>query len=214
MKKLVSSKSLTVLVLIFLLSSCKSNSKTQISEDVSQKNEKSTIESDVKSEISIQPLNIENSFVPCGWMGDGELGKKYISFEPKCTENPHSGNTCIKISYSVGPKGWAGIYWLNSDCNWGDEAGYDLSSRGFSRITFWGRGENGGESSQFKAGGVKDKKYKDSFNYEPKLDVEFTNEWREYTIDLESKDLSNVIGGFCWVSNTGGTIYLDDLKYN
>lgn len=213
MKNLTFPKLLTIIAVIAFLTSCNSGTGTKSKNDTIKENETTTKEVIEKSEIQIQPLNIENSFIPCGWMGDGELGKKYIGFEPKCTENPHSGKTCIKISYTTGTKGWAGIYWLNSDCNWGDELGYDLSTKGFSKITFWGKGEDGGESAQFKAGGVKDKKYKDSFNFEPKLDIEFTSEWTEYTIDLRGKDLSNVIGGFCWVSNMSGTIYLDDLKY-
>ena len=205
-------KSLTTITVAIFLSSCNSNSKNDTK--VKSVETDSIVNKSVeKSQVVIQPLNIENSFIPCGWMGDGQQGKKYIDFVPKCTEMPHSGNTCIKISYKTGPNGWAGIYWLNKDCNWGDEVGYDLSKRGFSKITFWGRGENGGESAQFKAGGVRDKDYKDSFDYEPKLDIEFEKEWKEYTIDLSGKDLTNVIGGFCWVTNTSGTIYLDDLKY-
>jgi len=213
MKKSIFPNVLTVIITIVFLTSCNYSKKTQSKEDTVKEKEVITKEADVKPVVQIQPLNIENSFIPCGWMGDGELGKKHIGFEPKCTENPHSGKTCIKITYKTGAKGWAGIYWLNSDCNWGDEIGFNLSTKGFSKISFWGRGAQGGETAQFKAGGVKDKKYKDSFDYEPKLDVEFTNEWKEYTIDLTGKDLSNVIGGFCWVSNTDVTIFLDDLKY-
>lgn len=207
MKKINFSKMcFKVIVMFILLISCNNNSKTQESNPII----KGAV---MESKISVQPLKIKNSFIPCGWMGDGQSGTKYIRFEPKCTETPHSGETCIKITYTTGPKGWAGIYWLNSDCNWGDEMGLDLSKRGFSKISFWARGAQGGESSQFKAGGVGSKKYKDSFDYKPNLNIELTNEWTEYTIDIKGKDLSNVIGGFCWVSNADVTIYLDDLKY-
>ena len=166
-----------------------------------------------ESETVVHPLNIEGTFIPCGWMGDGERGSQFINCEPNNTNLPHSGPTCIKITYTTGPLGWGGIYWSNKDCNWGDEPGYDLSNKGFSRITFWARGEHGGESAQFKAGGMKDKEYKDSFDCEPKLSVSLGKEWSQYTIDLRGKDLKNVIGGFCWVSNSSVTFYLDDLKY-
>ncbi len=170
-------------------------------------------ESNKESKIVVQPLNIEGAFIPCGWMGDGKNGLQYVNIDPNCTNNPHSGNTCIKISYATGPAGFAGIYWSNKDCNWGDEPGYDLSNKGFSRITFWARGEHGGESAQFKAGGMQSKQYKDSFDFEPKLGITLNLGWNQYTIDLSGKDLSNVIGGFCWVSNSSVTFYLDDLKY-
>jgi hypothetical protein len=103
---------------------------------------------------------------------------------------------------------------LNKDCNWGQEKGFDLSNRGLTRITFWARGEHGNESVQFKAGGVASGfTYVDSFDYEPKLDANLSSEWRQYTIDLRGKNLSCVIGGFCWVCNSAATFYLDDLKY-
>ena len=45
-----------------------------------------------------------------------------------------------------------------------------------------------------------------------------TQEWKQYTIDLRGKDLSYMIGGFCWATNAdvnpeGATFYLDEIKY-
>ena len=42
--------------------------------------------------------------------------------------------------------------------------------------------------------------------------------WTQYTIDLKGKDMSYVIGGFCWATDVdvnpeGATFYLDELKY-
>jgi len=46
-----------------------------------------------------------------------------------------------------------------------------------------------------------------------------THNWQKYTVNVASKDLNYVIGGFGWVTNNhnnpnGATFYLDDIKYN
>jgi hypothetical protein len=161
------------------------------------------------SQSAVQPLDIEKTFIPCGFMGDDQN----VNLDASCTENPNSAPSCIKISYEVGSNHWAGIYWSTKDCNWGDEPGFDLSKKGFTKITFWAKGLNGNESVQFKAGGMKDRKYKDSFDIEPKLSVNLSNEWQQFTIDLKGQDLSSVIGGFCWVANSNATLFLDDMRY-
>ena len=48
--------------------------------------------------------------------------------------------------------------------------------------------------------------------------VELTNKWEQYSIDLAGKDLSYIIGGFCFAASKddnsqGFVIYLDDIKY-
>lgn len=200
---------LSVTVVLFTLLSCNGGSgagKNNQAGSTGSIGEKDTV-------FTVTPLDIEKTFVPCGWMGDGEMGEQYITYDPNCTDNPHSAPACIKISYKPGPKKWAGIYWLNKDCNWGDEQGFNLSGKGYVKITFWAKGLKGNESVQFKAGGVKDKRFKDSFDYEPKLSVALGQEWMQYTLDLRGKNLSNVIGGFCWVANSNVTFFLDDILF-
>jgi len=161
-------------------------------------------------------VNVPDAFFPSGWMGDwGD-----ITLDDACTDNPHSEPTCIKITYSAAKsqgKGWAGIYWQYPDSNWGDNPdGRDLT--GATKLTFWARGEKGGEKAEFKVGGI-DGKYPDSI--QPPVStgvIVLSDKWQQYTIDLTGKDLSHVIGGFCWVTNKnqnpyGCTIYLDDIKF-
>lgn len=161
-------------------------------------------------------VNVQDAFSPSGWMGDW----RDISFNDASTDNPHSEPTCIKITYSAVKsqgEGWAGIYWQYPDKNWGDKPeGRNLT--GATKLTFWARGEKGGEKAEFKVSGITGK-YPDSI--QPSVStgvVVLSDKWQQYTIDLAGKDLSHVIGGFCWVTNKnqnpqGCTIYLDDIKY-
>jgi len=157
-----------------------------------------------------------NHFIPSGWMGDyGD-----IKIDEGWTADPHSGTTCVRIVYSgrisQGAR-WGGIFWQDPPNNWGQakEAGFDLSNAG--RLTFWARGENGGERiEEFKMGGISgDYPDSDVAGIGPVL---LTPEWQQYTIDLSGKDLSHIIGGFCYSTNVdvnpeGCIFYLDDIRY-
>lgn len=155
-----------------------------------------------------------NHYFPSGWMGDISS----ISFDSSWTSNCHTGTNCIKTVFTAKGSNWAGIYWQEPENNWGTvpNAGYDLT--GATKLTFWAKGENGGERIEFFAGGIGGP-HPDSL---PKTSTGFitlTGSWQEYTIDLTSKDLSNVIGGFGWVTNspnnpTGATFYLDEITYD
>ena len=157
----------------------------------------------------------DNHFIPSGWMGDyGD-----IKYNDKYMVNPHGGTTSIQIIYNnnatQGAR-WSGIYWQNPPNNWGTRpGGYDLT--GSKKLTFWARGEKGGERiEEFKIGGITGE-YADS-DVAGIGPVVLTTEWQQFTIDLEGKDLSSISGGFCWATNLdvnpdGATFYLDDIRY-
>ncbi|MFC1623697.1 hypothetical protein ACFL28_00035 [Candidatus Omnitrophota bacterium] len=157
----------------------------------------------------------DNHYIASGYMGDSAD----VSVEMASFEEPHSGTTCIKTVYanaiSQGAR-WSGVYWQNPANNWGErEGGFDLT--GASKLTFWVRGEKGGERiEEFKMGGLAGL-YPDSdiAGIGPVL---LTSEWKQYEIDLRGKDLSYISGGFAWATNIdvnpdGVTFYLDDIRY-
>ncbi len=156
-----------------------------------------------------------NHYIPSGWMGDrGDIG-----LNENWMDNPYSDRTCIKITYSgecSQNAGWTGIYWQNPANNWGfAKGGFDLT--GAKRLSFWARGEKGGEViAEFKMGGIGgDYPDSDSSSLGP---IELTDSWQQYIIDLEGMDLSYISGGFCWVISKiynpdGCTFYLDEIKY-
>lgn len=171
-----------------------------------------------------------NHFVHRAMLGTG------ATIDDAQTEIRHSGCTAIKNTFSG--SNFGGWYFQNgvvlgSDVqprpNWGDypNAGYDL--QGATKLTFWVRGENGGEQVEFFAFGVgRDagtgipvKPYPDS---EAKVTecgrlkspcyTTLKDEWEQHTIDLAGLDLSYVIGGFGWVTNRSVTFYLDDIRFH
>jgi exo-beta-1,3-glucanase (GH17 family) len=149
-------------------------------------------------------------FAPTGWMGE----TKSTKLDPEWAKQPRSGKTCIRIDYDK-KDGWAGIVWQHPYGDWGDRSGgWDL--RGAKKLTFWARGEEGGEVVGFEFGLLgKDKKYADSAK--AKLaGVKLTKAWKQYEIDLSGKDLSRIKTGFCCTWAASGkpiTFYLDDVCY-
>jgi hypothetical protein len=155
-----------------------------------------------------------NNYYPSGWLGDYDSIRRF-SWE----ENPRTGKNCLRFRYTARTPqgaGWAGVYWQNPVNNWGDiKGGFDLT--GASKLTFWARGEKGGEAIvRFGMGGLSGK-YPDSSKAEIGP-VVLTREWRQYAIDLTGKDLSYISGGFYWMTDKnsnpdGAVLYLDDIKY-
>lgn len=157
----------------------------------------------------------DNHYIPSGYMGD----YSDIKIDTACFDNPHTGTTCIKVTYSNASSNgarWAGMYWQSPANNWGDKkGGFDLT--GAKKLVIWAKGAKGGERiEEFKLGGITGL-YPDSdiAGIGPIL---LTKEWKRHEIDLGGKDLSYISGGFCWSTNLdvnpdGATFYLDDIKY-
>jgi len=151
-----------------------------------------------------------NHFVPSGWMGS--TGS--IQADDGCTNNPHTGGTCLRFAYNA-PDQWGGVVWQDPVNDWGDvPGGWNLT--GAKKLSFWGRGEKGGEIVSFKFGVLgPDKKYSDSATGES-TDLKLTRHWTIYTIDLTGKNLTRVKTGFVWTLSGQGhpvIFYLDDIRY-
>ena len=138
-----------------------------------------------------------------------------------CNESPHSGLECIRIDYSASGSSdarWAGINWVYPAHNYGSLPGLQDVFTGARHLTVWTRGMNGGEKAEFGMGGVAGR-FSDSV--QPAVStgtVTLSKDWKNYSINLTSKNLSQVICGFYWktdaMSNpSGSTIYLDDIRY-
>ena len=156
---------------------------------------------------------INNHYFASEMIGDSDA----IEFDDGCKENPQSGNTCIKIKYNAtGNFGGAGLYWVNPAGNWGQQkGGYDL--RFSKKLTFWIRGEKGGEHiAVFKFGGLKGV-YSDSDSYGIGPIV-LKDKWQKMTIDLRGRDMRRISAGFSFAiskayNRKGCIFYIDNVKY-
>lgn len=150
-----------------------------------------------------------SGYIPSGWMGNTNA----IAMNEKCTTSPHTGDTCIKAEYKAGDQ-FGGVVWQDPANDWGDKPG-GKNLTGAKALTFWARGENGGEKIEFKFGVLgADKKFHDSAS--GSTTVTLGKEWKQYSIDLKGKDLSQIKTAFCWVLAGQGspvTFYLDDIQY-
>jgi hypothetical protein len=152
----------------------------------------------------------EAPYTPSGWMGN----RGAIRMNPDCRERPHSGKTCLKVTYTVAGD-WGGVVWQSPANDWGDRpGGWDLT--GAKKLTFWARGAAGGETVTFEMGLYKkNKKFFDTGS--GKLErLVLTPEWKPYAIDLTGQDLTRIKSGFAWVVAGSGkeiTFYLDDVQY-
>ncbi len=147
---------------------------------------------------------------PSGWMGNFE--KLEMNMESK--EYPHSGETAIKVNYRAYDN-WVGVAWQNPSNDWGEKpGGFNLS--GATKLTFWARGDRGGEVVTFGIGILKDdNEYFDTAFAELK-DQKLSNEWKKYTINLRGNDLTRIKTPFVFTLGSPGlpvTFYLDDIQF-
>lgn len=171
---------------------------------------------------------------------------KNIEMDEYYEEEPQVNNesiTCIKCNFksSLLIDNWGGFYFMNGIFdetkkepkeNWGDypNAGYNLE--GATQVSFYARGEKGGERVEFFVGGIgwsvdlfgrsirPNKVYSESL---PKIStgyITLSKDWKKYVIDVSNKDLKYVLSGFGWVTSAkvnGGrniTFYIDDIKWD
>jgi Carbohydrate binding domain (family 11). len=151
--------------------------------------------------------NILDQFIASGYMGDTEK----IIVKKNVVDNARPDSACTKITYTPGGKGWGGVYWQYPENNWCIQKGKDFSTANYTKITFYARGEKGGEEVRFKVG----QDCGDSF-VSDELVEKLPKTWKKFTIDLTGKDLSNITGAFCWIADSKATegiitFFLDDV---
>lgn len=148
-------------------------------------------------------------FIPSGWMGSADA----IAVNEKYDQNPKSGTFCLECKYAKAGD-WGGVVWQSPAEDWGDKPG-GLNLSGAKKMTFWARGAEGGEEIKFGFGLLgREKKYFDTGKDE--MTVALTTEWKKYTFDVSTADLTRIKSGFYWsVAGQGKPLafYLDAIKF-
>jgi hypothetical protein len=126
------------------------------------------------------------------------------------------GRPSLKVKYSPsGSLGWAGAVWQNPANSWGAyDGGYNLTEA--NAITFWARGEKGGEIVTFSCGGTA-ANYPDSDSISTGP-LTLSDQWLQYVMDLSGTDLRYISAGFGFavsreMNPEGCAFYLDDIRY-
>ena len=163
-----------------------------------------------ESETLNAPFAVAEYFEPTLW---GEAGN--VVLEANYSEESRPGDAdgkCLRLVYEPGPTRWAAVYW-QSHREAGIRAGKAVS--GASRVTFWAKGDKGGEVIDAKGAGTPAVALLK--NSKP---VTLSGGWQHFEIELGDADLSDVNGAFGvkWRSfeseNPDGlTVFLDEIRY-
>lgn len=149
------------------------------------------------------------------WAPSGVMpANNFISLDERCTTRPRSGSTCLKVSYNSGGD-WSGVMWQHPEQDWDNNSpgGYDLT--GAKALTFWARGEKGGEKVKVSMGGPLAGRYPNTASAELG-EIVLAAEWQEYTLPLDGADLRRVKNPFTIVVVGNGFpfhLYIDDVVY-
>lgn len=182
-------------------------------------------------------LSAGNHFTERALMCDGGREHLVPPMDEAWTESPHSGLHCIRCEFDAEGPNWGGWLFQNGalpsgherPClNWGEmsNAGYDL--RGAKKLTFWARGEKGGEKVKFFAFGIgrnphsgaAKQPYPDSARERATPYIVLSRQWERYSISLAGLDLRQVLLGFAWTTKStinrhqDVVFYLDDIAYD
>ena len=137
------------------------------------------------------------------------------NMQEDCPDSPQSGKTCIRCEQDLKAGDWGGWLFLSGykpdgesepRLNDGSTAGQGIDLAGASALTFYARGEKGGENVEFFTGGFgydewdnAVAEFPDSLHKKSLGVVTLENKWQEYRIELTSEDMANVICGFGYV---------------
>ena len=149
--------------------------------------------------------------------GDQANPTKYISVTT-LFEGCHAGPGCMRWTFKPGGV-WANVLWWPPGCRLDtlNTCGIDLLAQGgfsaIDRLTFWARGDKGGEIIEFKIGGGAALP-KSARSRKATLE----SDWRQYEIDLTGLDLTNASGLFIWAAADqenprGAVFYLDSILF-
>lgn len=180
-----------------------------------------------------------NNFNALGFNGfQGDTNK--VTMNCYWNTDPHSGLDCLKVTVQPLSGSFGGYYFLNGtlsgtetspSLNWGSGTNAGINLTGATKLTFWAKGQNGGENIQFFAlgsgrspsGGTNNDPntglpypYPDS---NPKIgtNITLTSSWQQYTIWLTNANLNYVLGAFGFAAlqqPSEQVFYLDDIAFD
>ncbi|HEY8241649.1 MAG TPA: hypothetical protein VIH35_09390 [Kiritimatiellia bacterium] len=152
---------------------------------------------------------------PSGWMGD----YRDLRIDMDHRTNVFAGTSCISFTYTATGSRYTemgGMVWQNPANNSGDfDGGINLSAA--KKLTFWARGEKGGEYIDLFTVGGSLGAYPDTDKAVLK-DTLLNVEWTRYEVDLTGCDMSYISSYFGWMASRfhnrdGFMFYVDEVRF-
>ncbi len=182
-------------------------------------------------------LSAGNHFTERGLMCNEGDEDSVPPMDEACTNSPRSGLNCIRCEFKANKSNWGGWFFLNgalpekaksAQLNWGEipDAGHNL--KGATRLTFWARGEEGGEKVKFFTLGIGRNPFNgkataphpDSARQVSSPYITLSKDWKQYSFRLQGVEMTNVLLGFAWQTKStvnrhkNITFYLDDIAFD
>lgn len=169
-------------------------------------------------EASAETIVYDEIPLTYSWSGlvGSDGGTDSLMVEPFSREDPKNGDICAMVSYDSSAEEWAGLF-IQATGDWRRGPGIGLDLTGAETLSFWSRGNRGGEVVTFGYGYEPDRSgTADTAHGSQSVSLE--NDWRQFTMNLKGKDLSHISGLFSLRLNKednpeGATIYIDDIRY-
>lgn len=155
--------------------------------------------------------NRELPYIPSLYLGN----YKDMKVDIDCKETVKSGETAIKISYNA-TGDWFGFGFVDPANDWGDIlGGYNLSDT--KTMSFWAKTNNDQLKVTAGFGLIEEGKKPFPDTALKRMEIVLTKEWKKYSINTKSLDLSCIRSGFILYSNGQGIaqeIYIDEIVFD
>jgi hypothetical protein len=174
-------------------------------------------------------VQLEAIGIPAYWLAPpGHNPANAIHLSTGRAGGCHTGADCIQVRYTAGAT-WAGVFWWPStcgsnvtpetlrkanDCSCAINVLNAGNLRTVNRLTFWARGETGGEVVEIKVGdGALCPLPGHSTG-----PLTLTADWKRYELDLAGLDMRRAVALFGWFATDlhdpkGATFFLDDVQF-
>jgi len=167
----------------------------------------------VSAQGSQLPVDIKESFQQMVKTGDARKTPSKLQIDADFVDPDEHCEFCYRVQFTPGAQGQAGVLF---------ETDKPLNLQDAKRMTFWARGELGGEKIQVSAAGKKSSLDGASDGVKFGVasgDLTLPQTWKKYEIDLSGVDLTSVTHGFGLKINKGNdgsdkVIYFKYVTYD
>lgn len=167
----------------------------------------------VSAQASQLPVDVKESFVKMAKTGDAKKTPSKLQIDADFVDPDEHCEFCYRLQFTPGTQGQGGVLF---------EASEPLNLKDAKRMTFWARGDLGGEKIQVSAAGKKSSLAGASDGVKfgvTSTDLALVKEWKKFEIDLSGVDLTSVTHGFGLKMNKGNdgsdkVIYMKYITYD